>query len=60
MVARPPPRSSGRDTPRTLVIGHIGRSVRAVWHPHDDGTVEVCFLSGEIFLLGEHAVTRLV
>jgi hypothetical protein len=43
-----------------LVIGHIGRSVRAVWHPHDDGTVEVCFLSGEIFLLGEHAVTRLV
>lgn len=62
MTVGPPTQSPRRGTPRTWVIDHIDRSVRAgraVWHPHDDGTVEVWFLTGEIFLLGKHAVTRL-
>ncbi|MCM8731986.1 hypothetical protein ACFO8O_13555 [Hephaestia sp. GCM10023244] len=62
MAVQPLIPSSSPDTLRALVIEHIGdlaRAGRAVWHGHNDGAIEVWFMTGEIFLLEKHAVTRL-
>jgi hypothetical protein len=51
------------DPAKALVMSHIGRLVSdgyAEWSLLDNGDVELRFLSGEIFLLADMSITRIV
>jgi hypothetical protein len=51
------------DGAKALVISHIGQLVSdgyAEWSLLDSGDVELRFLSGEIFLLADTSITRIL
>ena len=51
------------DPAKALVMSHIGQLVSdgyAEWSLLDNGDVELRFLSGEIFLLADTTITRLI
>lgn len=61
MAVAPRNERSDEDRPEAQVLEQITRLVNtghAVWHPSGDGRV-LRFATGEIFILGEDAVTRL-
>jgi len=51
------------DPAKALVMSHIGQLVSdgyAEWSLLDNGDVELRFLSGEVFLLADTTITRLI
>jgi hypothetical protein len=51
------------DPTKALVMSQVGQLVSdgyAEWSRLDNGDVELRFLSGEIFLLGDTSITRLI
>jgi hypothetical protein len=51
------------DPAKALVISHIGQFVSdgyAEWSLLDNGDVELRFLSGEVFLLADTTITRVI
>jgi len=51
------------DPAKALVVSHIGQLVSdgyAEWSLLDNGDVELRFLSGEVFLLADATITRLI
>jgi hypothetical protein len=51
------------DPAKALVMSHIGQLVSdgyAEWSQLDNGDVELRFLSGEVFVLADNCITRII